>query len=108
MRFKLPEDEEEKEEENKENINNNISSSGYSNRGAVRIKLILTREELKQVVDFMNGSEDDHSSSLQQLLSVIKSRGQMISEAGTSCTRTAREGLVSGSWRPVLESIAED
>ncbi|KAF3443689.1 hypothetical protein FNV43_RR13379 [Rhamnella rubrinervis] len=99
VRFRLHEDEEEKEE-NKENINQNISS-GYSNSGAVRIKLVLTRQELKQVVDFMNGSDlDDHSSSVQQFFSVIKSRGQRVSEA--------REGLDNGSWRPVLESIAED
>ncbi|KAF3443690.1 hypothetical protein FNV43_RR13380 [Rhamnella rubrinervis] len=101
VRFRLPEDEQEKElEENKENINN--SSNGEdSNRGVVRIKLVLTREELKQVVDFMNGSDqDDHSSSVQQFLNVIKSRGQRVSEA--------REGLANGSWRPVLESIAED
>ncbi|KAF3443688.1 hypothetical protein FNV43_RR13378 [Rhamnella rubrinervis] len=104
VRFRLPEDE---EEDNKENNNN--SNGGDSNSAVVRIKLVLTREEPKQVVNFMNAPEDDdHSSSVQQLLNVIKSRGQRVSEAGTSCATTARQGLDNGSLRPVLESISED
>lgn len=110
-------EEQEAKEENKvkfggRGINNNSSSaSGDSESGVTRIKLVLTKEELKQVVEYMNNGSEDHNqySSLHHLLSVIKSRGQRVSEgAGTSSSAHEGGRLLNESWTPMLETIAED
>lgn len=114
VRFRSHEDEELREEENKSgggkqniyNITNHGTSGGDSrSNGVVKIKLVLTRAELKQVMNYMSGYGDDHSS-VQHLLRVIKSKGRKVSEAENNSG--AHKGLVNGSWKPILETIPED
>ncbi|KAB2610630.1 hypothetical protein D8674_018662 [Pyrus ussuriensis x Pyrus communis] len=72
--------------------------------GAVRISLVVTREELKQLLNY---KKDSNHSSLEELMSALKSRGTRVSEInGTSGDD---KSISSGScWRPTLESIPED
>ncbi|TQD87080.1 hypothetical protein C1H46_027355 [Malus baccata] len=59
----------------------NISDDSKSG-GAVRIRLVVTREELKQLLNY---KKDSNHSSLEELLSSLKSRGTRVSEInGTS------------------------
>ncbi|KAF5726448.1 hypothetical protein HS088_TW22G00126 [Tripterygium wilfordii] len=73
---------------------------GQSKDGAVRIRVLLTKEELKQILNCKQGFKD---SSLEQFLNVMKLRKRIgILEARRS------DGGFNGNWRPTLESIPED
>ena len=69
---------------------------GYSNAkcGAVRIRVLVTQRELIQI---LTNNESKHSS-MEQLLSVVKTERRKICWVGTS----------DGGWRPGLESILEE
>ncbi|XP_015881109.1 uncharacterized protein LOC107417068 [Ziziphus jujuba] len=116
--FRLHEEEEEEDEDEihengggvKENPNNNDNGKGDPKSGVVRIKVVLTRQELKQLVmgsempKDNNNNSQPHISCVEELLNVIKSRGRMVSEI-----KEGRPGIKNdGSWRPSLESIAEE
>lgn len=79
--------------------NNNIKNGESKSNGVVRIKLVVTQEELKQILSYKNGGSK--FSSVEQLLSEMKLRRSVL-EVG-KIDRT-----VNGSWSPVLESIPED
>ncbi|KAF3967453.1 hypothetical protein CMV_008551 [Castanea mollissima] len=89
VRFKLQEDD----------INVGTSSEGDSRSGVVRIRVVVTQKELKQILDCNEGLK---YSSVEQLVNALKLRGRKISEV-----RTSDEGINS-NWRPALESIPED
>lgn len=75
-----------------------------TNSGVVRIKLVVTQEELKQILSYKSRSGSNFSSA-EQLLSEMKiMRGRSVSEVDKSDHGT----IVHGSWRPTLESIPED
>ncbi|KAK9924544.1 hypothetical protein M0R45_032909 [Rubus argutus] len=97
VRFKLQEDEDDSGRVIKIGTHDDESKSGV-----VRIRLVVTQQELKQLLNYKNDSVSNRSS-VEQLLSSLKSRsGRRISadQIGTSTT--------DESWRPVLESIPED
>lgn len=97
VRFKLQED-----EDDSSRVIKNGTHDDESNSGVVRIRLVVTQQELKQLLNYKNDSVSNRSS-VEQLLSALKSRsGRRISadQIGTSTT--------DESWRPVLESIPED
>ncbi|KAL6143884.1 hypothetical protein ACLB2K_054579 [Fragaria x ananassa] len=78
-------------------------SHDESKSGAVRIRLVVTQEELKQLLDYKNDSISNRSS-VEQLLSSLKSRsGRRVSTDQNGASTTNNQ-----SWRPVLESISED
>ncbi|GMN58156.1 hypothetical protein TIFTF001_027249 [Ficus carica] len=79
--------------------NNNIKNGESKSNGAVRIKLVVTQEELKQILSYKNGGSK--FSLVEQLLSEMKLRRSVL-EVG-NIDRTVNE-----SWSPVLESIPED
>lgn len=96
VRFKLQED----EDDSGRAIKNGRHDESKS--GVVRIRLVVTQEELKQLLNYKKDSVSN-SSSVEQLLSSLKSRsGRRVSadQIGTSTT--------DESWRPILESIPED
>lgn len=78
--------------------NNGGESCKETKSGVVRIRLVLTLNELNQI---LNG-ELKHSSA-EQLLNVIKSRSKRDTR-GRSSSDLDR----NGDWMPVLESIPED
>ncbi|EXB83384.1 hypothetical protein L484_001992 [Morus notabilis] len=83
---------------------NNIGNSSETNSGVVRIKLVVTQEELKQILNYKSRSGSNFSS-VEQLLSEMKIvRGRSVSEVDKSDHGT----IVHGSWSPTLESIPED
>lgn len=73
-------------------------SHGNSTSGTRRIRLVVTKEELKMMVSYKN---DAQHTSLAQLLSYMKLREKRLSEA------EEHDGAMN-SWRPALESIPED
>ncbi|KAJ7948155.1 DUF4228 domain-containing protein [Quillaja saponaria] len=73
-------------------------SQGDSKSGLVRIKVVVTQEELRKILNYKN---DPQCSSLEQLLGDIKLRGRRISKVGDG-----DRGI--NTWKPALESIAED
>ncbi|XP_050379917.1 uncharacterized protein LOC126797316 [Argentina anserina] len=74
-----------------------------SKTGAVRIRLVVTQEELKQLLDYKSDIESNRCS-VEQLLSSLKSRsGRRVSKDQSGTNAASGE-----SWRPVLESISED
>ncbi|KAF5741437.1 hypothetical protein HS088_TW10G00434 [Tripterygium wilfordii] len=74
---------------------------GESKDGAVRIRLVLTKEELKQI---LSCKKDFKHPSLEQIVNVMKLRRRInLLEA-----RTSTDGGLNGNWRPSLESIPED
>lgn len=72
---------------------------GDSKNGVVRIRLVVTQEELKQILNYKKNKD---SSSVQQLLSEIRLRGR------TSVLEVESKSDHHGSWSPALESIPED
>ncbi|XWS20177.1 hypothetical protein CRYUN_Cryun31cG0077700 [Craigia yunnanensis] len=84
------------------NEENNVDGGkqGESKNGVVRIRLVVTQKELKQI---LSSRKDLKHSSMDQLIRVMKLRGTRISEAG----RTSDDGF-HGAWRPALDSIPEE
>ncbi|KAL3509754.1 hypothetical protein ACH5RR_029155 [Cinchona calisaya] len=72
-------------------------NSRETKKGVVRIRLVLTQNELNQI---LNG-ELKHSSS-EQLLNLIKSRSKRVSPDGSN------DADKNKNWMPALESIPED
>lgn len=88
VRFKLKEDEE-----------RSNGACGNSRSGIVRVRLVVTKEELQRILSCEN---DNQQTSLEQLLSSMKLRGSRICEVGED-----DDGVIN-AWRPTLESIPED
>jgi len=66
------------------------------NSRSVRIRVVMTQEELKKML--LSSKDENDNTTLEQLLGVMKLRG------GKICKRD----LGVCSWRPALESIPED
>ncbi|XVF43381.1 hypothetical protein PTKIN_Ptkin02bG0035900 [Pterospermum kingtungense] len=77
------------------------AKQGESKNGVVRIRLVVTQKELKQI---LSCSKDLKDSSMEQLIRVMKSRGSRVCEGGS----TSDDGFHHGAWRPALESIPEE
>ncbi|XP_039028972.1 uncharacterized protein LOC120163004 [Hibiscus syriacus] len=73
-----------------------------SKNGAVRIRLVVTQEELKQII--LSSGKDLKQPSMEQLTRVLKLRGARVSGDG----RRSDGGEFLGGWRPALESIPEE
>lgn len=82
------------------NEENNVdrAKQGESKSGVVRIRLVVTQKELKQI---LSSRKDLKDSSMEQLIRVMKLRGTRICEADDD------DGF-HGAWRPALESIPEE
>ncbi|KAL4360928.1 hypothetical protein GQ457_04G010470 [Hibiscus cannabinus] len=90
VRFKL----------NEENGDDDGSGKhGESRNGVVRIRLVVTQEELKQII--LSSGKDLKQPSMEELVRVMRLRGVRVSEGG----RTSDD---DGGWRPALESIPEE
>ncbi|GMJ13407.1 hypothetical protein HRI_005009900 [Hibiscus trionum] len=76
---------------------------GESKNGVVRIRLVVTQEELKQII--MSSGKDLKQPSMEQMMRVLKLRGVRVSEEDG---RRTRDGEFHGGWRPALESIPEE
>lgn len=76
------------------------STHGDSRSGRVRIRLVVSKEELKRMLRNKNENDAQHTS-LEQLLSDMILREKRVSEIG-------KFGGSINSWRPDLESIPED
>ncbi|XP_054794894.1 uncharacterized protein LOC129312439 [Prosopis cineraria] len=70
-----------------------------SRSGSVRIRLVVTQEELKRILSSEN---DTQQTSLEQLLSSVKLGGSRI------CEVTGDDDGAMNAWRPALDSIPED
>ncbi|CAK7348971.1 unnamed protein product [Dovyalis caffra] len=69
--------------------------------GAVRIRVVVTKEELKQILSFR---ESINNSSVEQLISSLRLRER----SWTDQVGSSDGGIMStGSWKPVLGSIPE-
>ncbi|XWS34274.1 hypothetical protein CRYUN_Cryun21dG0026700 [Craigia yunnanensis] len=90
VRFKL----------NEEN-NADREKQGESKNGVVRIRVVVTQKELKQI---LSSRKDLKYSSMEQLISVMKLRGTRVSEA----RRRSDDDGFHGAWKPALESIPEE
>ncbi|XP_027348559.1 uncharacterized protein LOC113860106 [Abrus precatorius] len=75
-------------------------SHGDSRSGSVRIRLVMTQEELKRM---LSCKDDAKHTTLEQLLGAVKLRGGRISGVGEH----EHDGGIN-SWRPALESIPEN
>ncbi|CAJ1979048.1 unnamed protein product [Sphenostylis stenocarpa] len=73
----------------------------YCRSGSVRIRVVMTQEELKRILRCKD--EAQQQTSLEQLLHAVKLRGGRISEVGGEYDD---EGM--NSWKPSLDSIPED
>nr|GLL23006.1 uncharacterized protein LOC107759557 [Ipomoea trifida] len=73
--------------------------------GVVRIRLVVTREELRQI---LNGEDSGYSSS-EELLAAIKLGSRRSSRKRMDDQRfSSSDGdMKSRKWRPALESIPE-
>ncbi|KAK4748662.1 hypothetical protein SAY87_015248 [Trapa incisa] len=83
-------------------------SSGIKGRAAMRVKVVLTREELEwlmlQLRDSKGGSVGSRKRSLEEILGEIE-RGRS-SKSSSSPSRTAA-AAAAAVWRPSLDSITE-
>ncbi|KAJ7008616.1 hypothetical protein NC653_007320 [Populus alba x Populus x berolinensis] len=71
--------------------------------GAVRIRVLVTREELKQILDFR---KNINYSSVEQMIGALRLRERRTDQAGAS----SDGGVImsSSNWKPVLGSIPEE
>ncbi|KAJ6710786.1 hypothetical protein OIU74_011615 [Salix koriyanagi] len=63
--------------------------------GAVRIRVVVTREELKQILNFRKNMKN---SSVEEIIGALRLRER----------RADRGEIMSSSWKPVLDSIPEE
>ncbi|KAK8529117.1 hypothetical protein V6N13_102048 [Hibiscus sabdariffa] len=97
VRFKL----------NEENgVDDGSGKHGESRNGVVRIRLVVTQEELKQII--LSSGKDLKQPSMEQLVKVMKLRGVRVSEGGRTSNDDDDDGGFHGGWRPALESIPEE
>ncbi|KAK7263526.1 hypothetical protein RJT34_31117 [Clitoria ternatea] len=78
--------------------NDIIEEGDHRGSCGVRIRIVMTQEELKKMLSY---KDDAQHTSLEQLLGAFKLRGGGISEVG-------EYNEYINSWRPALESIPED
>ena len=71
--------------------------------GAVRIRVVVTREELKQILNFR---KNINYSSVEQLVSALRLRARSRPDEGG--TASTDGGIMCGSWKPRLGSIPEE
>ncbi|GAB2274891.1 hypothetical protein Dimus_009661 [Dionaea muscipula] len=93
MRFKLREEDAEKGER---------LCSG--SRGAVRIRVMVTPEQLQEILSYKKSSSSNYTSVEQLLHSLSMGRRKI---TRVSVARRSTPGT-SGGWIPALESIPED
>lgn len=95
VRFKLD------EENNNGDRGNELDDQ--SKNGVVRIRVVVSQEELKQI---LSSRKDLKQSSMEQLVRIMKSR---VSEAaGRRRSGNDNDDGFHGAWRPELESIPEE
>ncbi|MCE0481870.1 hypothetical protein HAX54_039967 [Datura stramonium] len=89
-------------------VNNNRDFSSQENTGeVVRMKIVVKKEDLKQVLEALgngnnvNENRSQISSSLEQRLNFMRKR-QLIRKANQIKLRN------NSSWMPVLQSIPEE
>ncbi|KAJ4851235.1 hypothetical protein Tsubulata_022290 [Turnera subulata] len=83
-----------------------IEKGGFgeaANQAGVRIRIVVTRKELKQILSHNSNDLIKHSS-VEQLVRAMKLRERRVHAA-----KTAGDGDISaGNWRPALASIPEE
>lgn len=107
VRFKLSEEAISKEEEESQKTVRLQVLEDANNKGdqadrkgtVVRIKVVLTQRELKQI---LSNDKNSKFSSVEQFLSAMKMRSRSFSHDRVS------DENVDPSWKPALESIPED
>ncbi|XVE91752.1 hypothetical protein REPUB_Repub01dG0038400 [Reevesia pubescens] len=90
------------------NEENNVDrgKQGESKNGVVRIRVVVTQKELKQI---LSSRKDLKQSSMEQLIRVMKLRGsRVISHKAGRTSDDDDDGCFHGGWRPALESIPEE
>ncbi|GMI75281.1 hypothetical protein HRI_001197400 [Hibiscus trionum] len=97
VRFKLNEE---------DGVDDRSGKQGESKSGVVRIRLVVTQEELQQII--LSSGKDLKQPSMEQLLKVVKLRGVRVSEGGRTSGDDGGDGGFHGGWRPALESIPEE
>ncbi|KAJ0010639.1 hypothetical protein Pint_33790 [Pistacia integerrima] len=79
--------------------------------GVVRMKIVVEKEELKQMIDMMRGSENNahglpsslpSPSPVERRLHLLKSRHLL------RVNNSSKENQRGHVWHPVLQSIPED
>ncbi|KAL1126439.1 hypothetical protein V6Z11_A13G111300 [Gossypium hirsutum] len=78
----------------KVNEENNVDS-GKPKDGVVRIRFVVTRKELKQILS--SGKDLNKYSSKEELVRAMKLRENEVCDDG-----------FNGAWRPALETIPEE
>ncbi|OVA06597.1 hypothetical protein BVC80_1737g2 [Macleaya cordata] len=108
-------------------MNNNLKkatkgSNSSSVGNVVRLKILMTQEELRQILSYndQNKQQDsnyDKYTSIEELLNVMKMRKRRRSRTISKVIRSVckdnnfdddDDQFRSSSWRPRLESIPED
>jgi hypothetical protein len=85
-----------------------IDAAGEGGAGAMRVKIVLSKQQLKQVVAAVTGGNDGSFSlppPLEQLVSVLKRQHAKKQAAVEEEVAAARRG---GRWSPALQSIPEE
>ena len=104
--FKLQEEEEDRHRHRDRDRDRDLCgtrrNSGNSRSGVVRIRMVVTQEELKQILDYKKS--DSKFSSVEQLLREMRLRGRSVFQVEKNYGNCG----INGSWSPALESIPED
>ncbi|KAJ8763716.1 hypothetical protein K2173_003498 [Erythroxylum novogranatense] len=80
-------------------IDNNGHDDRFTRDGALRVKVVMTKKELKELLKHLK-SNDNYS--VEQLVSAMSLR------SGGRTNNYIENGGVYGSWKPDLESIPEN
>ncbi|XP_021907412.1 uncharacterized protein LOC110821774 [Carica papaya] len=85
----------------------NANGASIFDNGVVRVRIVMTREELKQILSCSRKEEEqEESCTVERLLSELKRLREH--EKISDGERTINEGFINGGWRPTLESIPEE
>jgi len=91
-----------REDSMKKKVRFKIQDGNSSTSGFMRIKLVVSKEELKRVLNNKNIENGVKNTSLEELLKDMK-----LKEKSVSRVEEIDDGVLD-SWRPALDSIPED
>ncbi|PQQ02570.1 hypothetical protein Pyn_10648 [Prunus yedoensis var. nudiflora] len=86
----------------------NVLSHQTQEDGVVRMKILVRRQDLKQVLELMNGGINSQASVVRPSSLCVEQRLSLLRKKHLLRASLAAKHSRQSSWRPALQSIPEE